>query len=170
MDEQDLKKTTSSIFDAILKDVSDEAVGDPLYDFILRHKEWFGDPETMNVMIIKKFINIIEECVKKSLHTDNYIIQSIFVNWHFFDNNITKLCEIMYGSMGCADKARFILKSYIKYKQTDQLPEFKDTYYIPKTGTPQKWMDFVESISSLQRGECMKFFTLYKELLSTAKL
>jgi hypothetical protein len=170
MDKQELKEAMESFFNKILSDAGDEAKKDPLFAFILEQKEWLGDPEEMYVMIVVKLYGIINECVKESLHTTDYVIQSIFTHWAFFDNHVTNLCEKLYGPMGSADKGRFIVKSYIKYKLTGELPAFdpkSGNYHHPKTGTPQMWMNFIEGIAALQLGSPTKYFLIYQVLIDT---
>jgi hypothetical protein len=170
MEEKELKEEMGKIFDKLCDIASDEAKENPLFSFILEQKEWFGDPEQMYIMLTNKFFNIIEECVKQTLRTDNWIVCDIFTNWSFFDNHVTKLCENLYGPMGSADKGRFIIKSYIKYKLTRELPVFDpkpENYHHPKTGTPQMWMNFIEGIAALQLGSPTKYFLIYQVLIDT---
>ena len=171
MNEEELKETMGVIFDNLLSKASEESRNDPLYKFILEQKSWLGNPEEMYVMIVAKFYGIIQKCVRESLQTKDYTIQSIFTHWAFFDDHVTILCERLYGPMGSADKGRFIVKSYIKYKLTGELPVFdpeSGNYHHPKTGTPQMWMNFIEGIASLLLGSPTKYFLIY-EVLHDAK-
>ena len=168
MTKQELKEAMGAIFDKILSDAGDEAKTDPLFAFISEQKEWLGDPEEMDIIITHKFFNIIDECVKQALHTDDWIVCSIYTHWSFFDNHVTTLCEKLYGPMGSADKGRFIVKSYIKYKLTGELPVFDpkpENYHHPKTGTPQMWMNFIEGIASLRLGNPTQYLLIYQVLL-----
>lgn len=168
MNEEELKEAMGVIFDNLLSKASKELRNDPLYKFILDKKSWLGNPEEMYVMIVAKFYGIIQECVRESLQTKDYTIQSIFTHWAFFDDHVTVLCERLYGPMGSADKGRFIVKSYIKYELTGELPVFDpkpENYHHPKTGTPQMWMNFIEGIASLLLGSPTKYFLIYQVLL-----
>lgn len=168
MKDNDLKEAMKSIFDAMSKETRKEAHENYLYTFLAENEEWLGDPETMYTMIINKFNNIIEELVTTSLKTDDWIIQRIYTHWNIFDNNITTLCQKLYGSFGCADKGRFILKTYIKYKTTGELPEkFEEGYQTPSSGTPLQWMLFTDGIASLISGNPINYLMMYKELIET---
>jgi len=168
MNEEELKEAMGVIFDNLLSKASEESRNDPLYKFILDKKSWLGNPEEMYVMIVAKFYGIIQECIRESLQTNDYTIQSIFTHWAFFDDHVTILCERLYGPMGGADKGRFIVKSYIKYKLTGELPVFdpeSGNYHHPKTGTPQMWMNFIEGIASLLLGSPTEYLLIYQVLL-----
>ena len=168
MNEEELKETMGVIFDNLLSKASEESRNDPLYKFILDKKSWLGNPEEMYGMIVAKFYGIIQECIRESLQTNDYTIQSIFTHWAFFDDHVTILCERLYGPMGSADKGRFIVKSYIKYKLTGELPVFdpeSGNYHHPKTGTPQMWMNFIEGIASLLLGNPTEYLLIYQVLL-----
>jgi hypothetical protein len=168
MNEEELKEAMGVIFDNLLSKASEESRNDPLYKFILDKKSWLGNPEEMYVMIVAKFYGIIQECIRESLQTNDYTIQSIFTHWAFFDDHVTILCERLYGPMGSADKGRFIVKSYIKYKLTGELPVFdpeSGNYHHPKTGTPQMWMNFIEGIASLLLGSPTEYLLIYQVLL-----
>jgi len=180
MNEEELKEAMGVIFDNLLSKASEESRNDPLYKFILDKKSWLGNPEEMYVMIVAKFYGIIQECIRESLQTNDYTIQSIFTHWAFFDDHVTILCERLYGPMGSADKGRFIVKSYIKYKLTGELPVFdpesgtykgkkkppySGNFHHPKTGTPQMWMNFIEGIASLLLGNPTEYLLIYQVLL-----
>ena len=168
MNEEELKEAMGVIFDNLLSKASEESRNDPLYKFILDKKSWLGNPEEMYVMIVAKFYGIIQECIRESLQTNDYTIQSIFTHWAFFDDHVTVLCERLYGPMGSADKGRFIVKSYIKYELTGELPVFDpkpENYHHPKTGTPQMWMNFIEGIASLLLGNPTEYLLIYQVLL-----
>ena len=72
---------------------------------------------------------------------------------------------------GCADKGRFIVKSYIKYKLTGELPVFDSEsgnyphIAKPETGTPPIWMNFIEGIASLRLGNPTQYLLIYQVLL-----
>jgi hypothetical protein len=172
MNEQELKESMGIVIENILSKASKDARSDPLYKFISEQKPWLGNPEEMYVMIVAKLYGIIQECVRESLQTADYTVQSIFTHWAFFDDHVTVLCERLYGPMGSADKGRFIVKSYIKYKLTGELPVFdpeSGNYHHPKTRTPQMWMNFIEAIAAVQLGNPTQYLLTYQVLLGKDK-
>ena len=166
MKKEELKKAMTTIFDSIISDVKAESQSNPLFDFILSNKEWIGDPEEMDIMINHKFKNIIEECVSQTYNSEDHIIGMIYTNWGLFDNNVTELTTRLEGSGCCADRGRTIVKSYIGYKITGNLPVWDDNYGSPKKGTPLQWMNFIEGIANLYYGRPDKYLMAFKELIA----
>ncbi|MFA5790733.1 MAG: hypothetical protein WC976_06705 [Caldisericia bacterium] len=169
---KNLKKGMTAIFDGILGSMSTKAKADPLFAYLSSKKEWLGDPEDMNVMIFHDLNNIINEVVKKTLGVNDHIICNIYTDWNLFDLHVTELCSRLYGPACCADRGRFIVKSFIKYRITKKLPVFNpkpENYHHPETGTPKQWMAFVESIDDLKYGDPRRYLVAYKDLIMPDK-
>ena len=165
MKKEELKKTMIAVFDSIMLDVKAESQSNPLFDFISSNKEWIGDPEEMDIMINHKFKNVIEECVSQTYNSEDRVVCMIYTDWGFFDNNVTELTSRLEGSCCCADRGRAIVKSYIQYKITGELPVWRDSYGFPKKGTPLQWMNFIEGLANLYYGRSEKYLIALKELM-----
>lgn len=166
IEKEELKKAMTTIFDSILSNAKSEAQRNPLFEFILDNREWIGDPEEMDIMINYKFKCIIEECVSQTYNSEDHIIKMIYTNWSLFDNNVTELTTRLEGVGCCADRGRTIVKSYIKYKITGNLPVWGDNYGAPKIGTPLQWMNFIEGIANFYYGRPDKYLMAFKELIA----
>ncbi len=171
MNKKELKEQMASIFDAMGASMDKEAKADPLFSFIESRKQWLGDPEEMGTMIYFELNNIIDAAVKNTLNTKDNTICDIYTDWSLFDNHVTNLCSKLYGRGCSADRGRFIVKSFIKYRLTGELPVFDpkpENYHHPKTGTPEQWMNLVEGIGHLKYGHLEKYLLAYKELMEAA--
>ena len=164
MNKKELKAGMQNIFSVLEGDSTKKAIENPMFKYLESKSEWFGDPEEMNLMIIDQFMRIVEEMVKKTLNTNDYLVIDIYNYWNFFDNNVTEMCNRFYGAMGCADKGRFILNATIKFRLTGDLPVFKDTYYMPKSGTPMQWIKLVEGLGRLRQGDPNRYLTALRDL------
>lgn len=172
MNKTNLQNEMKSIFDAMLKNIDDNAKSDPLFEFIASKKEWLGDPEEMDCMIASPFENIISTVVKTALKTDDDEICAIYTDWDFFDCHVTKLCTKLYGGMCSADKGRYIVKSFIQYRLTGSLPLFDpkpENYHHPETGTPEQWMRFVKGLFFLKYGNPEKYLSALNDLMEVRK-
>jgi hypothetical protein len=172
MKKNKLKTEMTSIFDVLFTRMDEEAKADPLFAFIENRKQWLGDPEEMGIMISFEFNSIINSLVKQTLNTNDNIICDIYTDWSLFDNHVTNLCSKLYGGGCSADRGRFIVKSFIKYRLTGELPVFDpkpENYHHPETGTPEQWMNFVEGVGHLKYGHLEKYLLAYKELLITGE-
>ena len=168
MKEKDLKDAMISIFDSLSASSFEETKNDPLFQFLEKEKEWLGDPEIMNTMINFKFQSIIRECVTKAYNSTDWILLLIYTNYNLFENNVTEITTSLEGASCCADRSRTIIKSYIDYRISGNLPVWKDSYSTPKKGTPQQWMNFIEGVANIFYGKPKKYLLAVKELLKLA--
>ena len=170
LSKKELKESMTSIFDALIGGMDEEAKADPFFAFIASKKEWLGDPEEMGCMINFRLTKTISAVVKETLQTKDRIVCDIYTDWNLFDSHVTNLCSKLYGGGCSADRGRHIVKSFIKYRLAGCLPIFDpkpENYHHPLTGTPLQWMNFVEGIGHLKYGHPEKYLMAYKELIET---
>jgi len=175
MTKERLAEAMQSLFAGIQKENNHKAVEDPLYIFLADKSKWLGDPETMDVMIVNRFNNIIEQLVIKTFapHADDMSLAvDIYTHWDIFCNLTTRFCEALYGSTFCADRSRFIIKSVMKQKITrGEFPTLKplnkENYHHPPTGEWEQWAAYIYGIDSLIYGRPSNFILAMGELLKT---
>jgi len=164
MNKDELKKTMTEIFDNILADAAKDAETDPLFEFIASKKEWLGDPEEMDVMIHRKYHNIIGQVVAQTYGVNDHMLTLIYTHWAFFDNIVTELTSNLEGTACCTDRARTILKSFIEYRVTGKMPVWQDNYRFPDKGEPYQWMEFVEGVGGLYNGNPSRYLMAFMNL------
>ena len=164
--DEELKQSMQVIFDRLQTSADKNAEQSPLWDFLVTKKQWLGDPEDMDTMIMFPFRNIIDLLIKTTIPKADWLVKDIYKDWAFFDNNITNLCSQFYGGGGSADRGRVIVKSAIKYRLTGELPVFDGKYWNPKTGTPEMWMELVEGLGRLKYGKFDVYFKALNTLVS----
>lgn len=161
-----MKQAIGNIFDSLMADSKREAESDPFYEFINERKDWLDDPDTANTMIFFPFKNIIRAFVNKKYKSDNHMIQLIYSEWGFFENHVRELTTKFQGSTCCADRSRTILRKYIDYSLTGELPVWdSEKYSHPKVGSPAHWMEFIEGLSHLYYGRPDKYLFALKQLM-----
>lgn len=133
-----------------------------------------SNPEHFNLHLVcklnkgvKEIANTMHEAPSegiKDTHRPNFI----YLRYDFLENNIRELCVLREGSSCCADKSRSILKMYLKYSLTGEIPEFnpnEEHYYIPKFGDYKQWMALCDGLYSLHYGHAEKYFLAYSALI-----
>ena len=164
---QDIKKEDiQGVFDGLLKAVGEEARQNPIYAYLEENKDWFGDPETADIMVTGKVRQIFEEVAKRTLASDNFEAVEVFTNWNFYDSHVTRLCERLYGSALSANRGRYIVKAFIKLQTEDVMPDFGEReYWVPETGTPRQWMYFMYGLTRLAWGHPDEYLPAYADLV-----
>lgn len=164
LNSKEFKKTMTGILDEIMAESSKTVQKEPLFQYLSGKKEWLGDPDEMHTMIIFPFREIIRNLVRLTLSTDDWLVQDIFVDWSFYEDNVSEFCSKLYGSACSADRGGWIIKSAINWKLKGELPIFEDHFWIPKSGTSQQWMNFVEGLGRLKLGKPVEYLKAYREL------
>jgi len=170
INEKEVKKAFVDLYDAISSTINKESKKDPIYGIIVNNKEYLNNPETMNIMVVQKLFNIIGSGLKGIYKQNVYDIETIYTKWEFFDNNLNELFSHFESPACCADKSRFLLKSYIKFKATNEIQMFdKDSYSTPKKGSEKFWINFVDSLVTLYSGKNIKYLHMLQELVKLYK-
>lgn len=114
---------------------------------------------------IKLLANALHEpSVCKDKNKPNFI----YANYSFLENHIRNLCDFREGSTCCADKSRYILKMYLRYSITGQVPVFNpevEKYWIPNFGDNQMWITYCDSLCRLYYGYTEEYFKAYNSLI-----
>lgn len=176
MEEEKLKECIEGLFNSITakqKKESQELIKsslEKLKESALR----LSDPEHFNLYVVYKLNKGVREIantmheapVKEIKDTDKP--NFIFLHYSFLEHNICQLCVLREGSSCCADKSRSILKMYLKYSLTGEIPKFnpdEEHYYIPKFGNYEQWMALCDGLYSLYYGHTEKYFIAYNALI-----
>lgn len=172
--EDNIKKGITAIFEAITTENESEAMGF-ITESLLAMKESkykLNDPENFDLFINNKVDNVIET-LTEGLHDptkckDTYKPNFIYRQYGFLERNIEKLCEDREGFSCSADKSRHIMRLYLKYVLTGDVPEInpgKKDYWSPKFGDGQTWMDFCDGLYELYYGRTEKYLMSLNILL-----
>lgn len=105
-----------------------------------------------------------EPSVCKDKNKPNFI----YANYGFLENHIRNLCTLREDSACCADKSRYILKMYLKYSITGEIPIFNpnvEEYWIPNFGDNQMWINYCDSLYELYYGYVKNYLKAYNSLI-----
>jgi hypothetical protein len=166
---KEMEKGIKNIMETIIQKAKEEDKESPIYDFIATKKEYLSNPDTFNTMVVYRIKRIIHTFIETQFTEKNYLAQAIYMDYDFFKNNISQLCSKLYGSGCCVDRARFLLKSAIKYKEMGELPKFdwkaEYTFHYPKTATPKMWIEFIEGLYGLRYGNNEKYLIALNNII-----
>jgi len=102
----------------------------------------------------------------KDTHKPNFL----YTNYSYMEHHISELCELREGSSCCVDKARFIIKMYLKYALTGEIPDFNpsiEKWNEPNFGTYQEWIDLCDGLYKLYYGKPEDYFKSYNKLIQS---
>jgi hypothetical protein len=151
-EKDEFKEFLNSFMVAIDKETKDN-YGDLVE--VLKGKDSVKDPEDFNCSFMFELEKII------SLTVGEHALP-IFMDYNFYSANISHFIAKFTGSACSVDKARTVLRDYVKKRENDYS---KKCYTIPSFGTYKQWMDYVESLTSLKHGNAEAFFKAYKSLV-----
>ena len=101
----------------------------------------------------------------------NKKISYLYLAYDFLKNNVSELCVRLYGSACSVDKARYLVKAYINWKETGNMPVFKwggdYVFHYPQTGTEEQWMAFIDGVQRLKYGHNKEYLLALNELMNT---
>ena len=150
-DKEKIKEVIESLIDGFDK----EHLESPMYKHLIDKSEYLKDPDTMKTMIIHPFIRCVELAISKTQNKSNQVVD-LWMNYDFLESNVSELCSKFYGGGCSVDRGRFIVKSFIKFKETGIMPKLnwkqEYTFHYPKKGTIKQWFSFVEGVNRLQYG------------------
>ena len=169
-----LEQCMTSLFNALSAKSEEEAMD--LFGQAITHasesKKKINNPEHFNIYInnkLNKGVKLLadtlhEPSVCKDKNKPNFIYQ----NYSFLESHIRNLCELREGSSCSADKSRYILKMYLNYSITGEIPEFNpevEHYWMPNFGDNEMWMNYCDSLYQLYYGKTEEYFKSYKSLM-----
>lgn len=97
------------------------------------------------------------------------IIEWFYMNFDMINYNIEKLVDLERGC--CADKAHYIMRSYIDYVISGVTPEYsprcdvEHKYWEPDFGKAEEWFEFIEALRYLYYGNPEKYLHSYAKIL-----
>lgn len=149
------KKAIAEVIESLADSFDKEHLANPMFQHIIKNAEYLKDPDEMHTMILHPFIRCLELAISHS-QVKSSSVADLWVNYDFLENNVSKLCSRFYGSGCSVDRGRFIVKSFIKFKETGVMPKFdwkqEYTFHYPKKGTLKQWFSFVEGVHRLKYG------------------
>ena len=163
------KKVFEEVVKSMLKGFDKETMSSELYAHFSENAQWFKEPETIGCFIIHPVKRVTELIIEKA-HNKSRQVASIWADYDFIENNVSKLCEQFYGSGCSVDRGRFVTDCFIKFTETKVIPEFnwkqEYTYHYPEKGSMKQWIDFAEGVYELRYGLNKKYLNALMELMS----
>lgn len=137
-----------------------EEYGDDLLDPSLFKSFFTMKHEGLSNAMASTVVNTIQH--KEGLTFDREqksALESLFLDYSFHEAQVRRLIEKYEGHACCADKSRFLLKSYVSYIKSGELPDFGDrsNYRIPNFASPEAWMNVLERCNHLKYGQVEHF-------------
>jgi len=176
MNNNDIKNTIKNVIQGLLDATEAEAKDTELYKFILGKIEkatlGIDDPEDFYYRIMYDFNNVLDAAVSSAPSTNDWLVKSIFLDYAFFDNHLTKFCETLEGPAYSTDKSRYLLKCVVKCRINGgriQLHPCPENFHHPKTGNWEMWLKYVEGVGRLRHGDPGPYLKAYKNLIDCRK-
>ena len=149
------KEAIKEVIESLLDGFDKEHLANCMYKHLIEKSEYLKDPDTVKTMIIHPFIRCVELAISKTQNKSNQVVD-LWMNYDFLESNVLELCSMFYGGGCSVDRGRFIVKSFIKFKETGIMPKLnwkqEYTFHYPKKGTLKQWFSFVEGVNRLQYG------------------
>ena len=142
---------------AIVEEHGDSLMNPEHYDLFVSHKQ-----DVMERVLMKTVLSKLQMDRKIKLSSDQFhTLSNVYTDYRFFESQIRRMIEEYEGHACCADKSRYLMKAYMDYIITGELPDFGDRshYWMPSLGSPASWMGVLARCTNLQYGQ----FDYYKE-------
>lgn len=142
---------------AIVEENGDRILNPEHYRLFVSHKN-----DMMERVLMKTVLSKVQmdRCIQ--LSSDQfYKLSNVYTDYQFFESQVRRMIEDYEGHACCADKSRYLMKAYMDYIITGEVPDFGDRskYWMPSLGSPESWMGVLSRCANLQVGQ----FDYYKE-------
>ena len=155
------KEKFEKFINAMNEGINKEYLKTPMFEHLVENSEYLNNPDNINPMIIYPFKKCVALAIERTHKIEANIVNR-WMNFSFLERNISQLCSDLYGSPCSVDRGRFIVKSYIKFKETKVVPKLdwkqKYTYHYPPSGKLEDWFALVEGLDELRYGYNTKYF------------
>lgn len=135
---------------ALVEEHGDSLLNPEHYSLFVSHKHTMMERVLMNGILTK-----VQTDAKRRFTSDQvYALSNLYTDYAFYEAQIRKLIEDYEGHACCADKSRYLLKSYMNYIIAGDLPDFGDRshYGIPNLATPSAWIEVLKRCGHLKYG------------------
>ena len=148
-DEDDMKNVINGMFSAMIEE---DAIK---YKDTIEHfksKECINDPEDFDMEVMYPLQCSLAHIFKQPNSLIEYELAAIYMDYHFYESNIQTYIRKAEGHSCITDKSRWLIRTYINFLRTKELPVMGDEYWKPKFGTAEIWMDYIASLTKLRLG------------------
>lgn len=132
--------------------------------------EKISDYEELYLFLIFPFEQFIDGAIMSTVSNDDDV-RFLLSKSHFIENHVGKMFQRVEGTVCCADKARVVVSSLIKFYKTGVEISFdyggEYTYHLPKKilKTHEECVAFYEALKSLYYGNPDKYIHSLQGLL-----
>ena len=166
LDIEKLKEVMESMVDGFDK----EHLKHPMYKHFIDNAKWLDNPDNVYTMIEHPFKRCLALAIQTTQGLNDEVV-NLWLSYEFLENNISQLCNQLYG-MGCSvDKGNFIVKSFIKYKKTGIMPKLdwkqKYTFHYPESCSLKQWFALVEGVDRLKYGYNKEYLLAVADIMKT---
>lgn len=170
--EAGLKQVVNSMLDGFMRRAEQEHL-ETVVKIVEEHGDALMNPEHYRLYVSHKsemMERVLVKSVLSKLQLDRGIqlsidqfhkLSNVYTDYQFFESQVRRLIEEYEGHACCADKSRYLMKAYVDYIITGELPDFADRspYWVPSLGSPESWMGVLARCTHLQYGQ----FDFFKE-------
>ena len=170
VNDEDLKKGFKEIFKRLSEEMSDEDKKSPMFALLEKNIQYIDNPDEFNTMVVYPIKRVAYTFLTAKGYK-NFFTKKIYTDYDFFEDNLAALCSQLYGTACSVDKARFLLKAAVQWKEKEKMPVFnwkqKYTFHYPETGSPKQWMDLIEGLGFLLTGNNKQYLLALQSLMKT---
>lgn len=137
--------------------------------------EKISNYEELYLFLIFPFEQFIDGAIMSTVSND-YDVRFLLSKSHFIENHIQAMFQRVEGTGCCADKARSVVSSLIRFYRTGIEISFnyegEYTYHLPKKilKTHEECVAFYEALKSLYYGNPDKYIHALKGLVETGEV
>ena len=149
------------------------ALANEVYDRLNKQfegeKKNINNPEYFDLFInyrLKKILNLVLDKINEGSKVENKT-KFIYLQYDFLKINIKQLIVDREGFSCSMDKTRTIIKMYLNYTITADIPEFtgEEKWDEPKFGTYEEWIKYCDSLYGLYYGHTTEYLKALETLL-----
>ena len=145
-----------------------EMLESPIFKYFFENIKYFSYPNEFNAVVKYPIDRMLKLVLQKKFNKSEEIAE-LYLDYDFLENNVSNLCSQLYGLIRSSDKGRFLVRSYIHWRETGEMPKFnwegEYTFQYPETGTEQQWMDFVSAVHRLKYGYNKEYLIALQDLI-----
>ena len=167
INEKEFKDFLNSLGLSFDKEHLESPIFKHLFEHINKLSKYCENPDNFYTMVFYPIKRTIELILRTKFNKSDEA-SHLYLDYSFLESNVSELCSKFYGTSCSVDKGRFLVKSYIKWKDTGVISKFnwkqEYTFHYPKSGTIKQWMNFIEGVSRLKYGYNREYLLALKEL------
>ena len=124
------------------------------------------DPEEFSLLLATTFndmVNVLAETVLSDFKVNpeqKHKLKFVFVHYDFIERHLRSVISEYEGSCCETDKTRWLIRTYVQYLLTGQLPKVEERkYWHPRVIRISDWITWMDSIYDLYYGKIERYIS-----------